>query len=89
MSLDEEFGKPGRHRAEESGMNSDGAGSARRILLGGYAAKNCPRATHNEYDRTVPRPDVDVPPAKQQRLDLGGPPRRLRATGPRAAQQRA
>ncbi len=46
-------------------------GTLRPVLLGGYAAKRCPRATHNEYDRTVPRvqwlPDVEV----QARMDEG------------------
>ncbi|GIG73958.1 recombinase RecB [Planosporangium flavigriseum] len=41
------------------------------MLLGGYAAKTCPRATHNEYDITVPRPEVEVSPELQRLFDLG------------------
>jgi hypothetical protein len=41
------------------------------VLLGGYAATTCPRATHNEYDVTVPRPDVEVSPELQRLFDLG------------------
>jgi predicted RecB family nuclease len=43
----------------------------RQVLLGGYAAKTCPRATHNEYDLTVARPDVDVSPELQRLFDAG------------------
>jgi predicted RecB family nuclease len=43
----------------------------RAVLLGGYAAKSCPRVIHNEYDVTVPEVDWQ-PPADLQRLfDLG------------------
>src|SRR6185436_20875801 len=43
----------------------------RAVLLGGYAAKSCPRVIHNEYDVTVPEVDW-TPPADLQRLfDLG------------------
>ena len=30
------------------------AAGPRPVLLGGYAAKSCPRVIHNEYDATVP-----------------------------------
>jgi len=44
---------------------------ARVVLLGGYAAKSCPRVVHNEYDVTVPEVAWQ-PPADLQRLfDLG------------------
>ncbi|WP_436534089.1 TM0106 family RecB-like putative nuclease [Actinoplanes sp. HUAS TT8] len=41
------------------------------LLLGGYAAKSCPRAVHNAHDVTVPRPPEVVPPALQQLFDAG------------------
>ncbi|MFI1991863.1 TM0106 family RecB-like putative nuclease [Actinoplanes sp. NPDC020271] len=41
------------------------------LLLGGYAAKSCPRAVHNEHDATVPRPSAVVPASLQQLFDLG------------------
>ncbi|GAA4608809.1 putative RecB family nuclease [Actinoplanes octamycinicus] len=41
------------------------------ILLGGYAAKSCPRAVHNRYDRTVPRPELPVAAELQQLFDTG------------------
>src|SRR4029079_10793562 len=45
--------------------------ATRSVLLGGYAAKSCPRVIHNEYDVTVPEVDW-TPPADLQRLfDLG------------------
>lgn len=41
------------------------------LLLGGYAAKSCPRAVHNTFDGTVPRlPDV-VSPSLRQLFDTG------------------
>lgn len=43
----------------------------RPVLLGGYAAKRCPRATHNTYDITVPRVDWAPDAASQQRMDNG------------------
>lgn len=43
----------------------------RPVLLGGYAAKRCPRATHNEYDRTVPAVEWLPTPELQERLDDG------------------
>lgn len=46
-------------------------GILRPVLLGGYAAKRCPRATHNEYDATVPRVEWQPDPAVQQLLDEG------------------
>ncbi|SFK74199.1 TM0106 family RecB-like putative nuclease [Geodermatophilus ruber] len=46
-------------------------GTLRPILLGGYAAKRCPRATHNEYDLTVPRVEWQPDPAVQEQLDEG------------------
>ena len=41
--------------------------STRTVLLGGYAAKSCPRVIHNEYDATVPEVAWQ-PPADLQRL---------------------
>jgi predicted RecB family nuclease len=41
------------------------------VLLGGYAAKRCPRATHNDYDLTVPRVEWQPDPAVQELLDEG------------------
>ncbi|BCJ39670.1 recombinase RecB [Actinoplanes ianthinogenes] len=45
--------------------------NGRPVLLGGYAAKSCPRAVHNRYDRTVPRPGTTVAPELQQLFDTG------------------
>lgn len=41
------------------------------MLLGGYAAKSCARATHNRYDVTVPRQPTNVPDHLQELFDLG------------------
>ena len=41
------------------------------MLLGGYAAKTCPRATHNRFDDTVKRPEWTPDPAAQERMDDG------------------
>ncbi|GAA0447336.1 recombinase RecB [Actinoplanes capillaceus] len=43
----------------------------RPILFGGYAAKSCPRAVHNDYDPTVPRPVLPVAPELQALYDTG------------------
>ncbi len=43
----------------------------RPVLLGGYAAKSCARATHNTYDHTVPRQPTQVPDQLQALFDLG------------------
>jgi predicted RecB family nuclease len=43
----------------------------RPVLLGGYAAKRCPRATHNQYDRTVERPEWEPDPSAQERMADG------------------
>lgn len=45
--------------------------TARPVLLGGYAAKSCPRAVHNEYDATVPRLPEVVPADLQRLFDAG------------------
>jgi predicted RecB family nuclease len=44
---------------------------ARAILLGGYAAKSCARATHNTYDETIPEPPYEVPVTTQALFDRG------------------
>ncbi|MFW3171366.1 TM0106 family RecB-like putative nuclease [Geodermatophilus sp. CPCC 206100] len=53
--------------------------TGRPVLLGGYAARRCPRATHNSFDRAVTdqltrtaaeHPEL-VPAPDQQLLDLG------------------
>ncbi|HWS33457.1 MAG TPA: hypothetical protein VN408_12015, partial [Actinoplanes sp.] len=43
----------------------------RPVLLSGYAAKSCPRAVHNDYDETILRPDLPVPPDLQALFDSG------------------
>lgn len=45
--------------------------TARTVVLGGYAAKSCARATHNRYDATVPGQPAQTPPQLQQLFDLG------------------
>jgi hypothetical protein len=41
------------------------------VLLGGYAAKSCARATHNTYDQTVPNQPIHIPDDLQALFDLG------------------
>ena len=40
-------------------------------LLGGYAAKQCPRRVHNDNDPTVPQVEYVVPDELQARFDAG------------------
>lgn len=42
-------------------------------LLGAYAATRCPRRTHNDFDKTIPRllGEIDVSPEVQGRIDAG------------------
>ncbi|KUL23703.1 TM0106 family RecB-like putative nuclease [Actinoplanes awajinensis] len=54
-----------------SGTEPAGSTAERPLLLGGYAAKTCPRAVHNRHDRTVPRQFGPVAPELQQLFDLG------------------
>jgi predicted RecB family nuclease len=41
------------------------------VLLGGYAAKQCARRVHNEWDTTIDVELVPVPPELQRRFDAG------------------
>ncbi|MPQ98139.1 TM0106 family RecB-like putative nuclease [Modestobacter sp. I12A-02628] len=41
------------------------------LVLGGYAAKQCPRATHNAHDLTVPRPTWEPDSATEERMAAG------------------
>jgi predicted RecB family nuclease len=43
----------------------------RPVLLGGYASKRCARATHNQFDVTVPEQPVVVSERQQALYDLG------------------
>lgn len=43
----------------------------RPVLLSGYAAKSCARATHNRYDPTVPEQPSETPPELQRLFDHG------------------
>ncbi|WP_430791947.1 TM0106 family RecB-like putative nuclease [Actinoplanes sp. G11-F43] len=43
----------------------------RPVLLSGYAAKSCPRAVHNDYDPSMPRPDQPPPAELQALFDTG------------------
>lgn len=43
----------------------------RPVLLSGYAAKSCARATHNRFDPTVPEQPSATPPELQRMFDLG------------------
>ena len=45
--------------------------SLRPVLLSGYAAKSCARATHNRYDDTVPEQPTEVSDALQNLFDRG------------------
>ena len=45
--------------------------SLRPILLSGYAAKSCARATHNRYDATIPEQPAETPADLQKLFDLG------------------
>lgn len=52
-------------------MTSTGPALPRVPPFGGYEAKTCARAIHNTYDRTVPRPDYEVPAELQLLFDAG------------------
>ena len=45
--------------------------SQKRILLGGYPAKQCPRRVHNQYDPTIPPVDWEPDAALQSLFDKG------------------
>ncbi|MGY1684439.1 TM0106 family RecB-like putative nuclease [Geodermatophilus sp. SYSU D00867] len=45
--------------------------TVRPVLLGGYSAKRCPRATHNQYDSTVPRVVWEPDAAVHERKEAG------------------
>jgi predicted RecB family nuclease len=46
-------------------------GPVEPVLLGGYAAKQCPVRTHNNYAPTVPAPDWVVPAELQELFEAG------------------
>ena len=46
-------------------------GPEKPVLLGGYAAKQCPVRTHNNYAPTVPDPEWVVPAELQDLFDAG------------------
>jgi predicted RecB family nuclease len=48
-----------------TGVNSE------KPLLGGYAAKQCARRVHNDFDLTIPRVEWEPPPVLQARFDAG------------------
>jgi hypothetical protein len=69
-------------RIEEAGGHVTVAGATLRvahpqalpagpIVLGGYAAKQCPVRTHNNYAPTVPDPEWVVPAELQELFDAG------------------
>lgn len=41
------------------------------IVLGGYAAKQCPRRVHNDFDPTIPKVRWEPPAELQARFDAG------------------
>lgn len=45
--------------------------TGRPVLLSGYAAKSCARATHNTYDATIPEQPAEVSDSLQAMFDLG------------------
>lgn len=47
------------------------APALRPVLLGAYAAKQCARRIHNDWDATVPKGPWTPPPELQARLDAG------------------
>lgn len=54
-------------RAEEELVTT----TLRPLLLGGYAAKRCPRATHNEFDPGIDRPEWAPDAAAEERMAAG------------------
>ena len=56
------------HYLVVGGEESLSASDRKPVLLGGYAAKQCPVRTHNDFSRLVPTPDWE--PSDEEKADL-------------------